>query len=100
MAYEDGSRLTELQAMRDYIAHLEYARDRLVETYHTVRDKSHYIATEVWQDEVSERFMDVLEYKQKELYRITDEIERNRELMCKQLEWLERADEAGRSIGR
>lgn len=95
----NGANLSDIEYMRDYIAHLEYARDHLMETYTDVRNHSQYIANEIWQDQVCMRFMEVLNQKQAELYRITEEIESNRQRMIKQLEFLESAEADARRHG-
>lgn len=95
----NGANLSDIEYMRDYIAHLEYARDHLMETYEDVRNHSQYIASEVWQDQVCLRFMEVLNQKQAELRRITEAIEANRQLMIKQLESLESAEADARQRG-
>lgn len=76
--------------MRDYIAHLQFTRERLIETYTMVKNRSRFIATEVWQDSVSMQFMEMLDQKQKDLYRITEELEHQRTVMLEQLEVAER----------
>ena len=72
--------------MRDYIAHLKATRERLIETYTDVRTDSQDIADNVWRDNVCMRFMEMLDQKQKDLYRITEAIEHNQKVMESQLE--------------
>ena len=67
--------LTKVEYMRDYIAHLKYARERLLETYNGVRQHSQFVANEVWQDTVSHRFMEMLEQKHEACETLIPEIE-------------------------
>ena len=76
--------LTKVEYMRDYIAHLKYARERLLETYNGVRQHSQFVANEVWQDTVSHRFMEMLEQKQQDLLRITEALEHYAQVMTSQ----------------
>lgn len=76
--------LTKVEYMRDYIAHLKYARERLLETYNGVRQHSQFVANEVWQDTVSHRFMESLEQKQQDLHRITEALEHYAHVMTAQ----------------
>lgn len=76
--------LTKVEYMRDYIAHLKYARERLLETYNGVRQHSQFVANEVWQDTVSHRFMEMLEQKQQDLLRITEAFEHYAQVMTSQ----------------
>lgn len=78
--------LVDPKEMRDYIAHLKAARERLIETYTDVRTDSQYIANNVWRDTVSMQFMEMLDQKQKELYHITEAFEHNQKVMESQLE--------------
>lgn len=87
MAYQVD--LTRIDYMRDYVEHLKYARERLLETYSQVYQHSRYVASEVWQDTVSQRFMDVLDSKQKELREITEAIDRYQQTMTSQIEMLD-----------
>ena len=74
------------EEMREYIAHLKATRERLLETYTDVRTDSQDIANNVWRDPVSMRFMEMLDQRQKDLYRITEAIEHNQTVMESQLE--------------
>jgi len=87
--------LSKTEYMRDYIAHLKFARERLMETYSSVRQHSQFVANEVWQDQVSMRFMDMLDQKQKDLFRITEAFDHYRQVMVSQVEI---AEEAARQI--
>ena len=78
--------LAQVEYMRDYIAHLKFARERLLETYTGVRQHSQFVADEVWQDEVSLRFMEMLNQKQKDLFRITEAFEHYQQVMQSQLD--------------
>lgn len=76
--------LLRVEYMRDYIAHLKYARERLLETYNGVRQHSQFVANEVWQDTVSHRFMEMLDQKQNDLLRITEALEHYVQVMTSQ----------------
>jgi hypothetical protein len=76
--------LFKVEYMRDYIAHLKYARERLLETYNGVRQHSQFVANEVWQDTVSHRFMEMLDQKQNDLLRITESLEHYVQVMTSQ----------------
>ena len=86
MAYQVD--LSKIEYMSDYIEHLKYARDRLMETYIEVYKHSRFVADEVWQDVVSERFMDVLDQKETEMRAIAEALDHNQEVMTSQLEEL------------
>lgn len=89
MAENDAIRLLDPEEMREYIAHLKAARERLLDTYSDVVGHSQYIIENVWQDDVCVRFMDMLEHKQKDLYHITEVFEYNQKVMESQLEQAE-----------
>lgn len=80
---------SEPEYMRDYMEHLEWAQNRLLETYSDVREHSEYIANEIWRDAVSESFMDMLDTKQKDLMRIVEAFEHYRGVMKAQVHKLE-----------
>ena len=80
----NGVDLTKVEYMRDYIAHLKYARERLLETYNLVRQHSQFVANEVWQDTISHRFMEMLDQKQNDLLRITEALEHYVQVMISQ----------------
>lgn len=78
--------LADPEDMREYIAHLKSARERLIETYTDVRSDSEDIANNVWRDTVSMQFMEMLDQRQKDLYHITEAFEHNQKVMESQLE--------------
>lgn len=82
--------LVDTEYLRDYIEHLKYARERLLQTYGEIKKHSEYITNEVWRDSVCERFMEMLEVNQKELIRITDAFEDNCKVMSELLVHAER----------
>ena len=84
------TKLIDPEYLRDCIEHLKYARERLLETYCEIKQHSLFIVNEVWQDSVCDRFMEMLEQKQKELIRITEIFEYNIGVMNKLLEVAER----------
>ena len=84
--------LSKVEYMRDYIAHLKFARERLIDTYSSVRQHSQFVADNVWQDSVCQRFMEILDQKQNDLYRITEALEHYREVMQSQVEIAEEMD--------
>ncbi len=90
MTGTDAVNLIDPNSLRDYIAHLKYARERLLETYSQLKQHSQYITNEVWRDSVCDRFMELLEQKQKDLTRITDEFQKNIDNLTKLLEIAER----------
>ena len=83
---KNGIDLTKVEYMRDYIAHLKSARERLMATYSSVRNHSQFDTNEVWQDNVSMRFMEMLDQKQKDLFRITEAFEHYAQVMQSQLD--------------
>jgi hypothetical protein len=83
---------SEVEYMHDYMRHLEWAQNRLLETYNEVRKDSAYIANEIWRDAVSESFMDMLDIKQKDLKRIAEALEHYREVIRAQIEVLEKLE--------
>lgn len=82
----DDIKQKDPEDLRDYIEHLQSARERLLDTYNDVREHSMHIIDHVWQDAVCDRFMEMLDQKQSDLYCITEVFEYNQRIMQSQLE--------------
>jgi hypothetical protein len=91
MGGNDAIYLKDPESLRKYITHLKYARERLLETYAHLKQHSYNIMNDVWRDSVCDRFMEMLEQKQRDLMRITDDFQYMIDYLTKQLEIAERA---------
>ena len=84
--------------MRSYIKRLENAQNNLLKIYNDVRNHSAYIANEIWQDAVSESFMDMLNTKQKDLMRITEALQHYREIIKEKVDVLEELEKQDKQL--
>ena len=89
---------SEVEYMRYYIKRLENAQNNLLKTYNEVRNHSEYIAKEIWQDAVSESFMDMLNTKQKDLMRITEALQHYREIIKEKVDVLEELEKQHKQL--